>query len=320
VTVPVIDLTVEAAATQIGWACEHVGFFQIVGHGVPADVIEDTWQSAAQFFDRPLADRMTVAMPHAGYPYGYQGYEVERLASSLGTETPPDRKHSYSVGPIEAVAHDVTDPDEVWIRSPNQWPAQPSEFRSVMESYYRHMGRLCEELMSLMALALNLRADYFSSYISAHTSALRLLDYPHSDTPPAPGQLRAGAHTDYGTLTILRQDDAPGGLQVADVDGQWVAVPAVPGAFVVNVGDSLARWTNDRWKSTLHRVVNPPVDAQGSTRRQSIAFFHNANWDAEIAAIPTCLGPGETPKYPPVLAGRHLMSKFVSTVSDQATP
>jgi isopenicillin N synthase-like dioxygenase len=320
--IPTIDLQGTTAAEEIGDACEHVGFFQIVGHGVPFHIVERAWLQATAFFDLPLSERLSVAMPHASYPYGYQGFEVERLASSLGVVTPPDRKHSFSIGPIDSVDHAITDPDEQWIRSPNQWPGFDPSFRAVMESYYREMGLLCERVLSFMAVALNKRADYFQPFINAHTSALRLLDYPHTAVLAAPGQLRAGAHTDYGTLTILRQDNAPGGLEVQHVDGRWIPVPAVSDAFVVNVGDSLARWTNDRWKSTLHRVVNPPVDpaattrtsADVSTRRQSIVFFHNANWNAEITAIDTCLGDGEAPKYPPVLAGRHLMSKFVSTV------
>ncbi len=313
-TVPLIDLRSPDAAPEIGAACEHVGFFQIIDHGVSATLADAAWSLAAQFFDEPQLVRDGVAMPHPGYPYGYQGYEVERLASSLGDSTPPDRKHSYSIGPIVPVTHPVTDPDEIWIRSANLWPASPAGFREVMETYYLEMSSLCDQVMSLMAMALNQPADYFQPFISAHTSALRLLDYPHSAMPPRPGQLRAGAHTDYGTITILRQEQKPGGLEVRSLDGNWVPVEAVDGAFVVNVGDCLARWTNDRWRSTLHRVANPPRDAKGSTRRQSTAFFHNANWDAEIACIPSCLAPGEAPRYEPVLAGRHLMSKFVSTV------
>ena len=127
------------------------------------------------------------------------------------------------------------------------------------------------------------------------------------------GQLRAGAHSDYGTLTLLRQDDAPGGLQVGGVDGTWHDVPSTPGAYVVNVGDALARWTNDRWISTVHRVVVPPADAGRDCERFSMAFFHNANWDAVIECIPTCADAENPPKYPPVTAGRHLMDKFRST-------
>ncbi len=313
--VPVIDLRRADAAIEIASACERVGFFQVIGHGVDVELTDAAWALASQFFDEPPAVRDSVAMPHPGYPYGYQGYAVERLASSLGDNTPPDRKHSYSIGPITPVAHSLADPDEIWIRSANQWPSSPARFRPTMEAYYTAMSTLCETIMSLMARALGQTADFFQPFISAHTSALRVLDYPHNSTQPLPGQLRAGAHTDYGTLTILRQEQKPGGLEVRSVDDTWLPVDAIDGAFVVNVGDCLARWTNDRWRSTLHRVVNPPPDAQGSTRRQSIAFFHNANWDAEIACIPSCLAHGEAPRYKPVLAGRHLMSKFVSTVT-----
>lgn len=313
--VPTIDLSTPTAAQRLGDACRDAGFFQIIGHGVDVVVAERAWTMAKAFFDQPDEVRMDVAMPHPGYPYGYQAYAVERLASSVGDTTPPDRKHTYSIGPIDDVSHSIVDPDEVWIRSPNRWPSSPPLFQETMELYYRAMGDLCGRVMTLMATALDLQPSFFDTFISAHTSALRLLDYPHSDEPPLPGQLRAGAHTDYGTLTILRQEQKPGGLEVQATDGSWVPVDAVPDAYVVNVGDCLARWTNDRWRSTMHRVVNPPVDAQGSTRRRSIAFFHNANWDAAIECIPSCLADGEHPRYPPVLAGRHLMSKFVSTVT-----
>jgi isopenicillin N synthase-like dioxygenase len=315
--VPVIDLRAIDAAQRIGDACEHVGFFQIVGHGANRDLCDAAWHATRRFFDADDAVRMSVVMPSAGYPYGYQPVEVERLASSLGDVTPPDRKHTFSFGPIDPVPHDVTDPNEVWIRSPNQWPAATAlpGFRTTLEAYYREMATLCGQVLSMMAGALRLDKQYFDPFISAHTSALRLIDYPHPSTTALPGQLRAGAHTDYGTLTILRQEQKPGGLEVSTLDGRWIPVDAVEGAFVVNVGDCLARWTNDRWRSTLHRVVNPPADADGSTRRQSMAFFHNANWDARIECIPTCLANGENPRYPPVLAGPHLMSKFVSTVT-----
>lgn len=313
--VPTIDLREADAAARIGAACEHVGFFQIVGHGVPGDVDATAWRLAGEFFDLPEADRMAVAMPHPGYPYGYQPMDVERLASSLGESTPPDRKHTWSGGPVDPVDHEINDPDEAWVRSPNRWPDALPAFRPAMEAYHRAMALLSARIMSLMATSLGLDPDWFGPFISAHTSALRIIDYPHTDTPPQPGQLRAGAHTDYGTLTVLRQEQAPGGLEVRRASGDWIPVPAVDGAYVVNVGDCLARWTNDRWRSTLHRVANPPPDAHGSTRRRSIAFFHNANWDARVECIPSCLRPGESPRHAPVLAGRHLMSKFISTVT-----
>jgi len=119
---------------------------------------------------------------------------------------------------------------------------------------------------------------------------------------------------DYGTVTILRQD-AVGGLEVLGTDGTWAGVAPAPGAFVVNIGDLMARWTNDRWRSTLHRVVDPPDPAAAAARRQSMPYFQNANWSAEISCLPTCLGPGEEPRYAPVLAGPHLMAKFRKSVT-----
>lgn len=200
----------------------------------------------------------------------------------------------------------------------NLWPAEPPGFREAMLGYYRAMSELADRLMRLFALGLRLPESFFDGRIDRAISALRLLNYPDQPGPPEPGQLRAGAHTDYGSLTILLPQDAPGGLEVQGPDGTWHGVPTVPGGFVINLGDLMARWTNDRWRSTLHRVVNPPPDAAGSTRRQSIAFFHQPNWEAEIACLPTCLAPGEVPKYPTVRSGPHLASKFRSTVTLQA--
>ena len=132
--------------------------------------------------------------------------------------------------------------------------------------------------------------------------------------PPKPGQLRAGAHSDYGSLTILLPQTGSGGLQILSPSGRWVDVPPVPGAFIINIGDLMAQWTNDRWVSTLHRVINPDLVAGQSSRRQSFAFFHQPNWFAEIACIEECLPAGDKPKYQPVLSGPYLMGKFKSTV------
>ena len=150
-------------------------------------------------------------------------------------------------------------------------------------------------------------------FIDTPISALRALNYPEQLVPPKPGQLRAGAHTDYGSLTILLPQEGSKGLELMTPDGQWTPVPPVPGAFVINIGDLMARWTNDRWVSTLHRVVNPSPEDGGMARRQSLAFFHQPNWDAEITVLDACLNEGEAAKYAPVLSGPYLMSKFKST-------
>ena len=145
-------------------------------------------------------------------------------------------------------------------------------------------------------------------------------NYPHQDHAPEPGQVRASAHTDYGAFTLLVADNAPGGLQVLNRDGSWQSVSLPPHSFVVNLGDLMQRWTNDCWKSTMHRVVNPPLPevdprtAAPSNRRQSIAFFFNMNKDALIECIETCKADGEKPKYEPILAGEHLLQKHAAAM------
>ncbi|MEZ5296329.1 MAG: 2OG-Fe(II) oxygenase family protein [Ilumatobacteraceae bacterium] len=224
-------------------------------------------------------------------------------------------KETFSVGPFAERPLAVRDdPSAAFVFSPNRWPSALPGLETAMRAHYDAMASLVERLMSLMAVGLGLPPDFFVPSIDRHTSALRVLHYPDlSGRGIEPGQLRAGAHSDYGTLTLLRQDDAPGGLEVRGVDGDWHPVPAVDGAYVVNVGDALERWTNDAWRSTMHRVVVPSADVVGSTERQSMAFFHNANWDARIECVPTCFGPGRPCRHEPITAGRHLMDKFRST-------
>jgi isopenicillin N synthase-like dioxygenase len=317
--VPVIDIGRDPAAVgaELDDVCRDVGFFQITGHGVPEDVADGAWHAARAFFDLPLADRMAVVRPHPTHPYGYVPIALETLARSLDVGGAPDLKEILNIGPVDALDRPYVDDDEAEAFSPNTWPPAMPELRTAMEPYFREMLALATRLMRLFAKGLGLPADHFDALIDESPSAMRAINYPAQAVPPEPGQLRAGAHTDYGTLTILRQDDAPGGLEVRSPhDDRWVPIPSVPGAFVVNVGDLLARWTNDRWRSTMHRVVNPPIQPGRDTRRQSIPFFHNANYHAVIECLPTCLAPGERPKYPPVMAGPHLMGKFRKTVTE----
>jgi len=320
---PVVDLSkFEDASTEarktlareVDQICRQTGFLAVVDHGVPEEVIGRAWKATRRFFDLPLEKKLEVQMPFAGYPYGYAPLQAEALAKSLGEDTPPDLKESFSIGPLEQKTPAADDTDADFRYAANQWPKEPAEFREAWTAYYRALSELAARIMRIFAVALDLPEKYFDSVIDDPISAMRGLNYPHPASPPKQGQLRAGAHSDYGSLTILLSESAPGGLEIFSPEKKWVAVPSTPGAFVVNIGDLMARWTNDRWVSTLHRVVNPPADASGSTRRQSIAFFHQPNWDAEIRCIPTCLAPGEQPKYAPVRSGEHLMQKFHSTV------
>jgi isopenicillin N synthase-like dioxygenase len=304
----------QALARHVGEVCRQTGFLAVVGHGVANEIISGAWDAARGFFDLPVEKKLQVKMPYPGYPYGYSPLQAEALAKSLGEETPPDLKESFSIGPLEQAPHTGNEPDAGFRFAKNLWPKEPANFQTAWSAYYRAMSDLAARIMRVFALALDLPRGFFDGMIDDPISAMRALNYPHQSTQPKPGQLRAGAHSDYGSLTILLAESAPGGLEIFTPEGKWQAVPVVPGAFVVNIGDLMARWTNDRWVSTLHRVVNPPPDARGSTRRQSIAFFHQPNWDAEISCISTCLAPGEKAKYPAVGSGAHLMGKFHSTV------
>ena len=194
------------------------------------------------------------------------------------------------------------------------WPTEPEKFRPAWEAYYRAVTDLAARIMRVFAVSLDLPEDYFQSYIGQPISALRALNYPELASPPPEGQLRAGAHTDYGSLTILLPQPGSKGLEIMTPEGAWREVPPVDGAFVINIGDLMARWTNDRWVSTLHRVVNVSPAEGGLDRRQSLAFFHQPDWFAEIETLPSCLAPGEVSKYEPVLSGPYLMGKFRKTV------
>jgi len=310
--IPVIDLSRSESAESIARACEKVGFFAITNHGVDESVLKASWQAARDFFDLPLDSRLRVAMPYKGYPYGYSPLSGETLARSLGYFAPPDRKHSFAIGPVTEPEHNIADPDEKFVWSPNLWPDEPRALRESWTSRYIALNKLAARLLSLMAESLRLPSDYFDSMIDRHTSAMRALDYPKAADPTDTvfeGQWGASAHTDYGTLTILEIDPYQPGLQVRRSDNDWIDVDPLKGSLVVNLGDAMERWTNGRWRSTLHRVKIP------TTRRQSIAFFHNANWDAVIECLPTCLNEGEMALYPPIAAGPHLMNKFKTTVT-----
>jgi isopenicillin N synthase-like dioxygenase len=314
-TIPVIDLGDQQVATLIARACQETGFLVVTNHGVDRALIDAAWSTTTRFFDLPVAEKMAVAMPYPGYPYGYAPMRGERLAASLGDDTPSDLKETFSMGPPERPRHPPADAAEAFVYEPTPWPAALPEFRPALQAYYSAMSDLVARIMTVFAEALQLPSSFFDSRIDRHASALRVLNYPALSEPPEPGQLRAGAHTDYGTLTILLAE-APEGLEVLVPTGagdRWRAVPVVAGSLIVNLGDAMARWTNDRWRSTLHRVVTPHAAIAATSRRQSIAFFHNANWDAVIECIPSCLAEGESPRYAPVTAGDHLMSKFRST-------
>lgn len=323
-SVPVIDVTAfrspdaaarRAVARQVGEAVDAIGFLVITGHGVDPALIAAVQRASNAFFDLAVEEKMRVARPAPDVTRGYIALEAESVGRSQGLDVPGDLNESLMIGPVDVPPDDpyFFGPAAGKHFHPNLWPAHPAELRALYERYFRAMGALAAELMAMFALALDLPEDFFADKIDRHISRLRVRNYPAPLTPPKPGQLRAGAHADYGSLTILRAEDKPGGLQVLNRAGDWVDVPIAPDSYVINIGELMARWTNERWRATLHRVVNPPAAQAEASRRLSLVFFHNPNYDAPVAALPGTVAPGSAPKHPPTTSGDHLRAQFVRT-------
>lgn len=312
VRLPVIDLShpdQHAIARTVDSACRDIGFVVVTGHGVPPALLNRALDASLAFFDAPEAVKHS-AVPSDKRVRGYTPLLRQSLAASLQQQTPPDLFERFRMGPFGFAQDDYhAQRADGWFAG-NVWPAGMPALREALEPYYRAMERLAQDLMALFALALELPRGAFSHAIDRHISSLCVNHYPALDRAPEPGQLRAGEHTDYGSLTIVAPTDAPGRLQVLTRADGWVEVDPPPGHFVVNIGDLMAQWTNDRWVSTLHRVGLPQPDAGAQARRLSLVFFHQPNDDALIECLPTCLAPGEAPRYAPVTSGEHLRMKI----------
>ena len=244
--IPVIDLAPhfegtaaerQSVAQQIDRACREIGFFLITGHGVATDTIEQTYAMASGFFDLPVEEKLKIRQPAANISRGYTPFKGETLAASLGAAAPADLKEMIDMGPVDVPGGEYYERAEAGHHfHPNLWPADPPGFRLAMERYYRRANRLANDLMSLFALALDLPENFFLDKLDKNMSALRVIRYPEQHEAPLPGQLRSGAHTDYGTLTILMSDRAAGGLQAQHRDGYWVDIVTVANNHAVDYG------------------------------------------------------------------------------------
>jgi isopenicillin N synthase-like dioxygenase len=300
----------QRVAAQVAHACETLGFLVVSGHGVPAADGSALHAEALRFFDRPLAEKMTVRRPRNDQNRGYIPYGEETLAKMHGGVTPPDYKEVFAIGP-DAIPNEpyFTGPLAYPDFAPNLWPAQSVELRHAMLAYYDGMLRLARLLADIYGHALDMPDGFFVERLSRHSCQLRLLHYPAPQGELAANQLRCGAHTDLGLTTILRNEDAPGGLEVCTRDGEWIPAPAIDNTFVVNIGDLMMRWTNDRWRSTPHRVAVPPADARARSRRLSIGFFVVPNYDAQVECVDR---PGVAAKYPPVTVRDYRTNRFAA--------
>ncbi|HEY3613161.1 MAG TPA: 2-oxoglutarate and iron-dependent oxygenase domain-containing protein [Gaiellales bacterium] len=295
-------------ARQIARAFETIGFVTVTGHGVPAASTDAMFASSRRFFDQPAAAKQAFAPAENGGP-GYLALAQGSLAATLGEAAPPDLKETFTIGPVDV-------PDEAYYRQaaarrwyqPNPWPPLDG-FTAIWEAHYRSVTRFALTMMEICAVALELPDRYFDPWFDRHTSILSVINYPEQPTPPEPGQLRAGAHSDYGSLTLLFKEAGGSGLQVRAADGSWVDVLPAPDAFVVNIGDMLAEWTNDRWVSTVHRVANP-TEGGAASRRMSCGYFLAPSFDAMISPLPGCVDDEHPALYEPISAADHLLSKM----------
>ena len=304
----------EQVAAEIRKAGEEIGFFLIKGHGVDQGLIDETYGAASAFFRLPLEDKLTIRQPPGNIPRGYTPFKGETLAASLGKAAPGDLKEMIDIGPVDVPEGEYySGPEAGYYFYENLWPAKPPGFEQTMSTYYRRMNRLANDLMAIFADALDLPENFFFDKLDKNISALRLICYPEQDELPEPGQLRSGAHTDYGTLTILMADKAAGGLQAQHRDGYWVDVTVEPGTYVVNIGDIMQIWTNDHWVSTLHRVVNPPRELADTARRHSVVFFHQPNYDSLIETLPSCFSAQNPSKYGAITYKEHWNYKWNAT-------
>jgi isopenicillin N synthase-like dioxygenase len=299
-------------ATELDDACRRIGFLQVVGHGIATSTIDALRAATDEFFALPLESKMAAMPAHPGINRGYAPLGSEALSYSIGVEAPrPDLFEAFNIGEVDAG-------DDPWYDDPydffaaNIWPEVVPALQPALESYFREARRVALTMTDIFSVALGLGEHWFRPYVDRSTTTMRVNNYEqHAGDPrPEPGQMRMGPHTDYGVVTVLYADPVPG-LEIVGPDGDWCPVLPAPGALVLNLGDLLAEWTNDHWRSTIHRVVPPPADASGRSKRRSVAFFFDANYDATVECLPTCCSADRPPRYPAVVAGDHLMAKIM---------
>jgi len=307
--VPLIDISgflsedaTSKAAVVDEWrrTCERQGFLAIVGHQVPQSLQDDMLKAMACFFALPMEDKMKAELTKTACNRGYEQLWGQQL-EELDQHAAPDKKESFSFR---------ADRDPVrFLQGKNQWPEGQEQFKRSCEIYYTNLRKLATILFQITALSLDLPESYFDE-LAGDTEGLSLCRGHHY--PPASEhsfERGAGAHTDFGVMTILLQDQV-GGLEVMNrTTGKWEKIAPIQGALVVNIGDLMQRWTNGRYKSTMHRVISN----RSGLDRYSVAFFVGISLDTVIKCLPTCLETGETPMHPPVRVEDHLKKRYAQS-------
>jgi isopenicillin N synthase-like dioxygenase len=309
--IPLIDFTAafsgdpaerKALAWEIHKAARETGFFYLTGHGVLSDLMEGQLEWARRFFKLPLERKLEIRLANSPNMRGYEPVGRQKLDEG----SPPDLKESVVFGRELGPDHPLVKRG-IPFEGANQWPSGLEGFRPQVEAYTAEMARLGRRIASLLALSLDLPEDYFADGLAEPNCAVRLLRYPPHPVDAAFNQLGAGAHTDWGLLTILLQDDR-GGLEVRNADGSWIRADPVPDSFVINLGDMVPRLTNGLYHSNMHRVVN---NVSGGDRF-SVATFFNPPFDYVFTCAPTCAGLSN-PVPPPCTFGEHIQDMMRRT-------
>jgi isopenicillin N synthase-like dioxygenase len=316
-TLPIIDITAlyrddpvarQDVADAIDQACRQWGFFYIKGHPISPERIAQVQAMAKAFFALEPDEKLKIDITQTRHHRGYGAIATEQLDPAL----PSDLKETFDMGLHLPADH----PDVLAgkpLRGPNRHPDLPG-WEALMQQHYLDMQSLAQTLLRAMTVHLGIATDFFDLRFQDPVSVLRMIHYPPRQTASCAEQQGAGAHSDYGCVTLLYQDSA-GGLQVRNVQGQWIDAPPIDGTFVVNLGDMMARWSNDRYLSTPHRVVSPlGVD------RYSMPFFAEPHPDTVIECLPGCHSDEHPAKYPSTTCAQFLLSRFADTYAYRREP
>ncbi|MET7390613.1 isopenicillin N synthase family dioxygenase [Streptomyces sp. NPDC005529] len=286
--------------TEIAQACKHYGFFYIRNHGIAERTIDAAFTASAEFFARPLHEKNEVALTRSATKSGWFGSGFQVLDPEKATSG--DHKEGYRLGLLP------NDHPLVLSNGPltvvNQWPGKPVGFQEAMVAYGDAVKQLARKLLGALALGLGLEERHFDQYFSYRSGVLLPLHYPPQRRHIEAGRIGAGAHTDFGALTILAQDNR-GGLQVQSSTGSWIDAPPLQGTVVVNLGDLMARWTNGIFASAVHRVVNT-----SGLERYSLACFYEPDPEAVVECLPSCVNPRRPAAYPPLTAAEYIQRRI----------
>ena len=292
-------------ARTVDEALQTAGFLLVTGHGVDQTLRTRIREAARAFFTLPAELKQAYAVRVGGR--GWLGPGAEANGYSEGTQTPPDLKESLTFATHEPFEDRVTNAE--WY-APNVWPAEAPGLRKLCEEYLAGMGGLENHLLALLGEALGLEPDFFTRHMDHPTYGFNINWYPGTEVvgEPEPGQFRIGPHTDFGTVTILDRQAGKGGLQVYTDEGGWEDAPFDPAAFTINIGDLMARWTGDRWRSGRHRVLPPPADAPAE-ELMSLVYFGECTPGTVVESVPAPVG---RVAYPPVDSHVYLREKLDS--------